>query len=204
AIQRINVVAAFDCVASGDLSVGSPELITATDQAPARKVYVFIATQPVRYLAFVVSRFVRSETATIALPGDAAAAETEDMPPLVGVSYRSLSLSVETNPRQTQRGHEYAERAADIAQFYSSLVGDCPYPSFTLALVEGDRPGGHSPAYFAALNQLLPSMPFLVRNDPEIFTSYPEFYLAHELAHQWWGQAVGWRNYHEQWLSEGF
>ena len=32
----------------------------------------------------------------------------------------------------------------------------------------------------------------------------PEFFLAHELAHQWWGQAVGWRNYHEQWLSEGF
>ena len=35
-------------------------------------------------------------------------------------------------------------------------------------------------------------------------TGYPEFFLAHELAHQWWGQAVGWRNYHEQWLSEGF
>ena len=35
-------------------------------------------------------------------------------------------------------------------------------------------------------------------------TGYPEFFLAHEMAHQWWGQAVGWRNYHEQWLSEGF
>ena len=36
------------------------------------------------------------------------------------------------------------------------------------------------------------------------FESFPAFYLAHELAHQWWGQAVGWKNYHEQWLSEGF
>ncbi|MGE0864850.1 MAG: M1 family aminopeptidase, partial [Vicinamibacterales bacterium] len=27
---------------------------------------------------------------------------------------------------------------------------------------------------------------------------------AHELAHQWFGQAIGWKNYHEQWLSEGF
>src|SRR5207245_7057896 len=25
-----------------------------------------------------------------------------------------------------------------------------------------------------------------------------------ELAHQWWGQAIGWKNYHEQWISEGF
>src|SRR5258708_20743838 len=24
------------------------------------------------------------------------------------------------------------------------------------------------------------------------------------MAHQWWGLAVGWRNYHEQWISEGF
>jgi len=28
-------------------------------------------------------------------------------------------------------------------------------------------------------------------------------FLAHEVAHQWWGQAIGWKNYHEQWLSEG-
>jgi aminopeptidase N len=42
------------------------------------------------------------------------------------------------------------------------------------------------------------------RNDPVAFDNYPTFFLAHELAHQWWGQAVGWKNYHEQWLSEGF
>jgi hypothetical protein len=26
----------------------------------------------------------------------------------------------------------------------------------------------------------------------------------HELAHQWWGHAVGWTSYHDQWMSEGF
>ena len=44
----------------------------------------------------------------------------------------------------------------------------------------------------------------LVVDDPVSFDSiYPNFFLAHEVAHQWWGQAVGWKNYHEQWLSEG-
>src|SRR5207302_789140 len=100
--------------------------------------------------------------------------------------------------------HEFADRTAEIVQFYTSILGDCPYPSFTVALLEHDRPGGHSPAYFAELNQPLPTTPFTWRNDPEVFDGFPEFYLAHELAHQWWGQAVGWRNYHEQWLSEGF
>jgi len=76
--------------------------------------------------------------------------------------------------------------------------------SFTLALVESDLPGGHSPGYFAVLNQPRPDTPLVWHNDPANFHGYPEFFLAHELAHQWWGQAVGWSNYHEQWLSEGF
>jgi aminopeptidase N len=46
--------------------------------------------------------------------------------------------------------------------------------------------------------------PFQPRNDPASFANFPEFYVAHELAHQWFGQAVGWKNYHEQWLSESF
>ena len=71
-------------------------------------------------------------------------------------------------------------------------------------MTENELPGGHSPAYFAVLNQVLPTSPIVWRNDPVNFESFPQFYLAHELAHQWWGQAVGWKNYHEQWLSEGF
>jgi hypothetical protein len=27
---------------------------------------------------------------------------------------------------------------------------------------------------------------------------------SHELSHQWWGHVVGWKTYHDQWLSEGF
>jgi len=96
------------------------------------------------------------------------------------------------------------DRTADVAAFYASLMHDVPYPSFTLAVLESRVPGGHSPAYFAALNQPLPASPFTWRDDPANFDNFPEFFLAHEVAHQWWGQGVGWQNYHEQWLSEGF
>ena len=33
-----------------------------------------------------------------------------------------------------------------------------------------------------------------------------EFYnivAVHEMAHQWWGHTVGWKTYHDEWLSEG-
>ena len=29
-------------------------------------------------------------------------------------------------------------------------------------------------------------------------------FRAHETSHQWWGHVVGWKSYHDQWLSEGF
>jgi hypothetical protein len=194
---RISVPPAVDCVASGELEAGFPAILPAKDPAQNRKVYVFTATQPLRYLAFIMSRFSRVETATIGFPNDGQTGIT-------GKTYRSLNLSVETNPREVQRGREIADRAADIALFYESLIGDSPYSSFTVAMVESDLPGGHSPGYFAMLNQPLPTSPLVWRNDPAAFNNYPDFFIAHELAHQWWGQAVGWRNYHEQWLSEGF
>jgi hypothetical protein len=204
ATMRVNVPAALDCVASGAPLAGSPLLLAAKDPAAARKLYVFRAAQPIRYLALLISRFVQVESVTVAFDQTDAAVNEGALPPMAGPIGHSLDLIIEANPRQAQRGREMSERAVDIAQFYVSLLGDAPYPSFTIALVESDLPGGHSPGYFAALNQPLPTTPFVWRNDPVAFSNFPEFFLAHEIAHQWWGQAVGWRNYHEQWLSEGF
>jgi hypothetical protein len=184
---RVTVPAAFDCVASGELDAGFPTAVPGRNGAPPGKVYLFTTAGPLRYLAFIVSRFVRSEPVSVALDsGD------------------PFTLEVQTNPRQVHAARELGERAGNIVQFYESIVGEAPYPSLTLAVVESEVPGGHSPGYFVALNQPLPNTRYVWHNDPASFEGYPEFFLAHEIAHQWWGQAVGWRNYHEQWLSEGF
>ena len=215
---RLTVPSGIDCVASGELEPGYPVPIEPGGGYPARKQYVFSASQPLRYLSFIMSRFTRAETATVAFPAQEARLKPNGTggssgggsstpaggATLSSISYKSLNLSVESNPRQVQRGRDLAERAGDIAQFYNSIIGDCPYSGFTLALIESDLPGGHSPGYFVALNQPLPMSTLVWRNDPVAFSGFPDFFLAHEIAHQWWGQAVGWRNYHEQWISEGF
>ena len=186
ATLKISVPVTFDCVASGVLQPGWPQTAGSKGDQSERRIYTFAAGQPLRYLAFIVSKFVHSETVTVPL------------------AEGSLAISAETNPRQVKRGQALVERAADIARFYASLTGDVPYPTFTLAVVESDLPGGHSPAYFAQLLQPLPMTTLTWRSDPAAFDRFPDFFVAHELAHQWWGQAVGWRNYHEQWISEGF
>ncbi|HTQ58686.1 MAG TPA: M1 family aminopeptidase [Candidatus Solibacter sp.] len=35
-------------------------------------------------------------------------------------------------------------------------------------------------------------------------TGATDFFRGHETSHQWWGHRVGWKSYHDQWLSEGF
>ena len=199
----VTVPADYACVASGDLADGSPSLVgPATGTTASRRQFAFVATQPLRYLALLVSRFQRVETATFSV---AEAAQPRPGEPLMlGAVFESVSLAVDANPRQTYRGTEVRDRTVAAASYYASVIGDYPYPSLTIALVENDLPGGHSPAYMAALTQQLPTSPLQWRSDPSAFPRYSDFFVAHEVAHQWWGQAVGWRNYHEQWLSEGF
>ena len=196
---RLTLPTAFGAVCSGDRAGGSPVAIKNAAGEP-RALFVFAASQPVRYLACVVSRLLPVDTRTLAL-------RKPDAPPpasATGPRYAQLTLSAHATPRQRARARELLGRTEDIAAVYAAILQDAPYPGFTLAVLESYIPGGHSPAYFAAFNQPLPTSPFSWRDDPASFDNYPEFFLAHELAHQWWGQAVGWKNYHEQWLSEGF
>lgn len=204
--MRLTVPAAFEVVASGD-PVG------VTPAPDGRRTWEFAARQPVRYLSWAISRFTEAgrgevvlsetpETASLAASGSGSS--QDEAAPGRGVFYSGIDIAVVANPRQVARGRSLLPLATGMLAFYGSLVGDLPYPSFTLALVDHQVPGGHSPAYFALLHQPLPTTPYTWRNDPVYFDDYPQFFVAHELAHQFWGQAVGWKSYHEQWISEGF
>ncbi|HSL22580.1 MAG TPA: M1 family aminopeptidase [Vicinamibacterales bacterium] len=206
ATLRISLPSDLACVGSGELTDVRTVTVPADRGEERRRQFTFEARQPVRYLGCVISRFVGPEVSEVSLttPSAQSAATTARSGPPTLAAAGVLRLGVSANPRQQSRGRSFRERAAAMIQFYSSLAGDTPYPSFTLAVTESDLPGGHSPAYFAVINQPAVLSNVSWRNDPVNFDSFPSFFLAHEVAHQWWGQAVGWKNYHEQWISEGF
>lgn len=196
---HVTVPGPFSVVASGDLVSATP-VGDGRGNITARR-FTFAATQPLRYLAFLVTPLVDVRSERVRL---GSAAEAVKASRLSGVFYDDVEVVTKSNPRLKGRGRDFAKTGQDIMRFYSSLVGDCPYPTLTLALVERPLPAGHSPAYMSVVAQPTPGSRMTFRDDPASFPEFPEFFIAHELAHQWWGQAVGWKNYHEQWLSEGF
>ena len=75
-------------------------------------------------------------------------------------------------------------------RYFTQLFGEYPYPSFGAAF----HPFG--------FGQGFPSMLMIPNADRARKGTYR--FIAHETAHQWWGNIVSWRSYRDQWLSEGF
>jgi hypothetical protein len=108
-------------------------------------------------------------------------------------------------PRARSIVQRQMQAAQEILAFYAGLFGPCPYPMLNLAIAEGPTPGGHSPPGLAYLQQRPPILlTHALPDDPANFSDLPGFFLAHELAHQWWGQGVAPENPRERWLAEAW
>lgn len=75
-------------------------------------------------------------------------------------------------------------------RYFSALFGRYPYPVFSAAY----HPFGFGQGFATLLMN--------PRADRANKRTYA--FIAHETAHQWWGNVVAWRSYRDQWLSEGF
>ena len=75
-------------------------------------------------------------------------------------------------------------------RYFHALFGKYPYPVFGAAF---------HPYRFG---QGFPSLLMIPATDRA--SKYTYAFVAHETAHQWWGNIVAWRSYRDQWLSEGF
>jgi hypothetical protein len=78
----------------------------------------------------------------------------------------------------------------NAVRYFSNLFGRYPYPVFSAAY----HPFGFGQGFATLL--------MIPKADIAYKTTYA--FIAHETAHQWWGNVVAWRSYRDQWLSEGF
>lgn len=98
-----------------------------------------------------------------------------------------VPLSYYLFPKDRDKGIRGYGRTKQIVEFYSNLIG--PYPYEKLALVQSStRFGGMENA----------SSIFLAED------AFGEGLVAHEIAHQWFGDSVTEDDWYHLWLSEGF
>ena len=183
---RVIVPPKYLCISNGELieqsrlnDVDKVEEIEITGNS----VYVFETKIPLKYLSFIVGKFITVE-------------EDFDSIPLrhfyaSGVGFQRKGL---------------IHTAKDIVQFYKSKFGPFPYEKLNIVRRPWKTTGGHSPASFIVINELHelqdPSR-FVAVGSPVDLSRWKEYFIAHEIAHQWWGQCLTWKTYHDQWLSEG-
>ncbi len=99
---------------------------------------------------------------------------------------------------------DVAATAAHSAQYFSTLFGPYPYPRLSITQAPGTFGQGWPELIY------LPTLAFLPKSQrTEVDLNHAESDLedsgiiAHEVAHQWWGNLLDGRTYHDQWLSEG-
>jgi peptidase M1-like protein len=154
---------------------------TAARVEGVRKIMEFRQDRPGKYITLAVGRFV-----------EVGVTEAQ------GVVLRAYGLG-----RTQDQATRLLARAGDILRFYEGEFGPFPYTSLTLLAIEGQTPGGHSPPGMVIMAGRPLFIRGALRDDPAGFEDVPGFFLAHELAHQWWGHGVAGENYRERWLSEG-
>ena len=135
---------------------------------------------PVRYLAFAVGPYrlgALRDASGVSLEGYGTRETVHEMPDLL-------------------------ERASRILAFFQERFGPCPYPLLRLALTESAAPGGHSPPGLVLVSRRALFSRRPARRDPADFSDVPDFFLAHEIAHQWWGHGVAPEGYRQRWISE--
>lgn len=80
---------------------------------------------------------------------------------------------------------------ANSLYFFQNLLGTLPFEHLNVA----ETPGLSS--------QSFPGLLFLSSFTYEQeLEGVMEALRGHEVAHQWWGNLIGWKSYHDQWLSE--
>lgn len=176
----------YSCVANGRL-VSKGRWDEMKDVVEIEKtgnaIYSFESLSPIKYMSFIVGRFDWQRERAGPVP---------------------LELFVASEVLDRRSG--LIDQAADILEFYAKAFGPFPYEKLGIVLRSWPAYGGHSPASFVVLNEV----PWQVDtgfappgDTPVDLSQWDGYFLAHEIAHQWWGQGISFKSYKGQWLSEG-
>jgi len=166
--------------------------------AGGRQTARFVTDKPIVHAGFNLGKF---ETASAAIDGiviDAYAAGN------VEAELARLEQRAGLHPEPARHVQKISEQAARAVKFLTGELGAFPYSHLEItqlpALLSQAWPGLiylSSTAYLTVEERRA-----LKINDSFSELLLDELMLAHETAHQWWGDAVDWESYRDEWIVE--
>ena len=99
---------------------------------------------------------------------------------------------------------ELGQEIAEAVRFGKQWMGSFPFTQLVVSQVPGTFGQGFPGLlYLPSLSFLPDAAQQLVGMSSNAQEALNEIIPYHEVAHQWWGNVVGWDSYRDQWLTEG-
>jgi hypothetical protein len=132
-------------------------------------------------------------------------AESTPQPPQVPFRPRQSpapSTVVTSPPSPVRNAQTVANMAARAVEFYAHRFGPYPYTGLALTQMPGDVSQGWPSLVFLSSFSFLTPAEKSDLHMSAVTKILSDSTVAHETAHQWWGDLVSWKSYRDQWLFE--
>lgn len=196
---------------NGKAAAGTP-----TNAAAGQQVSRWISERPIPLAGFNLGRYERASAhagsvvvdsyATASVERNFPKATTEvlvpDQPRSAHARERSLVIA-QPPPSPARNAQAVADRSAQAVDFFTRRFGPYPYSSLALTQMPGELSQGWPGLIFLSSFSFLTAQEKAQLQLDPVNTTISNGVIAHETAHQWWGDLIIWGSYHDQWLFEG-
>ena len=197
--------------------VATGKQVGATSDQGGMQVSHWISEAPAAVAGFNLGKYIRAEakagnvvveaygTSGVERSFPKAPAEVMEPPPTFPSSRRAVPfvLASPPPPSPARNVQTVADKAARAIGSFSQWFGPYPYSSLALTQLPGDMSQGWPGLVFlSSFAFLSPEEQGDLHLNPVMALTSSQV-LAHETAHQWWGDLILWSSYRDQWLVEG-
>jgi hypothetical protein len=107
-------------------------------------------------------------------------------------------------PSPTDALKSLAREVDSSISFYEKYSGPFPFQHLAVSQIPGGfGQGWPGLLYLSTYSYLPPETQERVGLSSTVQEAFTDIIPVHEVAHQWWGNVVGWSSYRDQWISEG-
>lgn len=124
-------------------------------------------------------------------------------PPILEMR-RSMDAMEPATPSPANALNALAREVNSAITFFEKYNGPFPFPSLAVSQIPGTFGQGWPGLLYLSTFSFLPrETQQQVGFNATAQLAFTDIMPVHEVAHQWWGNVVGWSSYRDQWIDEG-